>query len=450
MKINPPQFIYTETFGCAANQNNTEIMKGIIRQAGLGTVIKANIADMMILNTCIVKGPTEKKIERRILDLQRFEKPIIVAGCMPEVRSKELSKMDNVYLLGTHHYHDILNLIYDIVNNKYKENKYLTKENEIKLCIGKIRQHKTIGITQISEGCLGSCNYCITRLAKGKLFSYPQDKIIENVKKDLDNGCKEIWITSQDNASYGLDIGKRNLPKLLKEILKLEGNFKLRVGMMNPNNVLPIIDELIEVYKDEKMFKFLHIPLQSGSDEILEKMNRYYSVKDFIYIVNRFRKEIPDINIATDIILAYPDEGRQDFVKTYDLIKKIQPDVVNFSKYWAMKGTPAEQEKQIDVNTAIKRAKEFAKMHVEMLMQKNKKWKNQELKVLVDDWKNESYIGRNDTYKQIIIKSRAKNLIGKFIDVKITSTSVNYLVGEILTEEEKTKKKVSKKDKKKK
>lgn len=146
--------------------------------------------------------------------------------------------------------------------------------------------------------------------------------------------------------------------------------FKVRVGMMNPNNVLPILDELIEIFKNEKMFKFLHIPVQSGSDEILEKMNRFYSVKDFVYIVNKFRKEIPDINIATDVILAYPDEGRKDFVMTFDLIKKIQPDVVNFSKYWAMEGTQAAKEKQIDVNTAIKRAKEFAKMHVEMLMQK--------------------------------------------------------------------------------
>jgi tRNA A37 methylthiotransferase MiaB len=206
---------------------------------------------------------------------------------------------------------------------------------------------------------------------------------------------------------------------------------------MNPNNVLPILDELVEIFKDEKMFKFLHVPVQSGSDEILEKMNRFYSVKDFVYVINKFKKEIPEINVATDVILAYPNEGRQDFVKTYDLINKIQPDVVNFSKYWAMKGTPAAEEKQIDVNTAIKRAKEFAKMHVEMLMNKNKKWKNQEVKVLIDDWKNESYIGRNSTYKQIIINSRRRDLIGKFIDVKIVRTSVNYLIGELIEDVEK-------------
>jgi len=427
-----PQLIYTETFGCSANRNNTEIMKGILRQAGFDTVIKASIADMMILNTCVVKGPTEKKIERRILDLQRFDKPIIVAGCMPEVRSKELNKMNNVYLIGTHHYQDILNLIYDIVKGRYKQEKYLTKKNEIKVCVPKIRQNKTTGITQISEGCLGTCNYCLTRFAKGKLFSYPREKIIENIDKDLDEGCKEIWITSQDNAAYGLDNGKRELPKLLKEILKLEGKFLVRVGMMNPNNVLPILDELIEIYKSEKMFKFLHIPLQSGSDEVLEEMNRFYSVKDFVYIVDKFRKAIPEITIATDIILAYPDEGRQDFVKTFDVIKKMQPDVVNFSKYWAMKGTAAAEEKQIDVKIAIKRAKEFAKMHVEMLMKKNKKWLGWEGKVLVDDWKNENFIARNNTYKQIIVKSKRRDLMGKFVDIKIVETSVNYLVGEII------------------
>jgi MiaB-like tRNA modifying enzyme len=428
--MKPPQFIYTETFGCSANQNNTEIMKGILRQAGLGTVIKANIADMMILNTCVVKGPTEKKIERRILDLQRFEKPIIVAGCMPEVRSKELSKIKNVYLLGTHHYQDILNLIYDIVHKKYKQEKYLSYKDEVKLCMNKIRQNKSIGITQISEGCLGNCNFCITRLAKGKLFSYPMEKIIENVDKDLDEGCKEIWITSQDNAAYGTDRGKRDLPKLLKNILKLDGKFLVRVGMMNPNNVLPILDELIEVFKHEKMFKFLHIPLQSGSDEILEKMNRYYSIKDFIYIINKFRKEIPEITIATDIIVAYPGEGRQDFVKTLDIIKKIKPDVINYTKYWAMKGTRAAELKQIDVQTAIKRAKEFTKLHIQISKEKNKKWLNWEGKVLIDEYKNDNLIARNFTYKPIVLKVNKKSLLGKFVDIKITDYSIHYLVGE--------------------
>jgi len=427
-----PKFIYTETFGCSANQNNTEIMKGILRQAGFDTVIKTDIADIIILNTCIVKGPTEKKIERRISDLLKLNKPIIVAGCMPEVRAEKLKKIKNIYLLGTHHYKDILNLIYDIVNKKYRAEKYLSYKDEIKLCMNKIRQNKIIGITQISEGCLGSCNYCITRLAKGKLFSYPMEKIIENIKKDIKEGCKEIWITSQDNAAYGTERGKYELTKLLKEILKIEGKFLVRIGMTNPNNVLPILDELIEIYKNEKIYKFLHIPLQSGSDNILEKMNRLYSVKDFFYIVNKFRKEIPEITIATDIILAYPGEGRKDFVKTLDVIKKIQPDVVNFSKYWAMKGTPAEKEKQIDVKIAIKRAKEFSKLYVEILQKKNKKWLGWEGKVLVDEFKNNNFIARNTSYKPIVLKTKRRDLLGKFINVKIVNTSVNYLVGEIL------------------
>ena len=350
------EYIYFQTYGCTANQNNTEIMKGLVRSAGLEITNNPDISDIILINTCIVKEPTEKKIERRISDLRKkySEKPIIIAGCMPEVRNEKL-KQENIYLLGIHHLHSLPLLIKKIYNSKYQEQEFLTYEPEVKLLKPKISK-KDIGITQISEGCQGNCSFCIVRIAKGKLFSYPEEKIIENIKNDLKH-VKEIWITSQDNASYGLDRGKRELPELMKKILELKSKFKIRLGMMNPENVLPILSKLIEIYKNEKLKPFLHIPVQSGSNNILKSMNRRYSIKDFLFIVNKFKKEIPDLFLSTDIIVGFPEETEEDFQETLNIIKKIKPQQVNVSRFWSLKGTEAEKMKQLDVKIVKQRTK---------------------------------------------------------------------------------------------
>src|SRR3989339_892790 len=290
--------VYFESYGCSANYNSTEIMKGLVKQAGLNITSNIDFADLVVINSCIVKEPTEEKIRRKVQDLSHAGKKVILAGCMAKLRKKSFLNYDSVYLLGTNHIKNVNNL--------------------------KISDEKYIGINQISEGCLGTCTYCITRLAKGKLFSYPSEKIIESVKNDVMSGCKEIWITSQDNASYNSemskDISKDGLVQLLEEIIKIKGNFFVRVGMMNPNNVLKILPELIEIYKHEKMFKFLHIPIQSGSNKILKDMNRKYTREDVLKIVNKFKKEIPNIIFSTDVIVGYPGETKKDFEDTLDIV----------------------------------------------------------------------------------------------------------------------------------
>jgi len=358
-----PSFIYFETYGCQANKNNTEIMKGLVKTSGLEITNNPDIADILIINTCIVKEPTEKKIERRISDLRKKykNKPLIIAGCMPEVRNERLQEQ-NLYLLGTHHIRDICKLIRKIIERKYNEEDFLSEKNEEKLCQPKISQRKDVGITQISEGCLNACTFCIVNKAKGKLFSYSQEKIIENIQNDIKSGAKIIHITSQDNASYGLDNGKQKLPELLNKILELKGNFQVKIGMMNPDNVLSILPDLIEIYKHKKMIKFLHIPLQSGSNKILKKMNRKYTTEDFLNIVKKFKREIKNLELWTDIIVGFPGETEKDFQETLKIIKKIKPDFINLSRYWALKGTPASKMKQIPVDIIKKRTKKLAEI----------------------------------------------------------------------------------------
>ena len=421
--------IYLETYGCSANLNNAEIIRGLITQAGLDLVTNEKLAELIILNTCIVKSPTENKIKSRIIELEKLNKPIIITGCMPDVRFRELQRK-NIYLLSNKNIKQICNLIKSIQDSSYNQNKFLIQRAETKLNLAKINENKKIGITQISEGCLGECNYCITRFAKGKLFSYSQEDIIKNIEQDIKNGCKEIWITSQDNASYGLDDKNYKLPDLLKRILEIEGKFRIRLGMMNPNNILPILSTLIEIYQDNKMYKYLHIPIQSASNKILKSMNRFYKKEDFLKIVKEFKSKIPEISIATDVIVGYPGETEKDFIETYKLIESIQPDQLNVNRYWAIKGTKAALEKQTSSEISKKRAEKLMKLYSRSIRESNKRLLNSIQKSLVYDHFNNHYLARTQNYKLVTFKSE-KNLLGKIVNLKIIKTEQNHLVGAI-------------------
>ncbi len=420
-----PQFIYIETFGCAANYNNSEIVKGLLIQAGLELTNNPEIADILIINTCIVKGKTENRIERKIQDLLKYNKPLIVAGCMPEVRKINFS----IYVLGTHNFRKILNLIKDIAENRTSEeigNYYLKPNKEIKLNLPKLKQRKTIGITQISEGCNQSCSYCLVQKAKGKLFTYPQQRIIDNIKADLASGCKEIWLTSQDNAAY------QNLPELINKITAIPANFKLRIGMMNPNHILPILPALIQAYKNYKVYKFLHIPIQSGSDKILKTMDRQYTTQQARGIIKKFKQAFPDISIATDFIVNYPGESEKDYQQTLSLLKEISPDIVNVSRYWPMKNTPAAQLKQLPVEQGKKRAKQLHDLHLSISKENYEKYKlqHQQVWALINDKLGKSFLARDDNYKLIVLNQPA--YLNKFVKVKLGKVYPHYFIGEIV------------------
>ncbi|MEM2089677.1 MAG: tRNA (N(6)-L-threonylcarbamoyladenosine(37)-C(2))-methylthiotransferase [Candidatus Pacearchaeota archaeon] len=429
--------IYIETFGCSANQNNTEIMSGLLERAGFNVTSNPEIAETALINTCIVKGPTEQRMCSRIEELCKKFSKLIVAGCMVDVEKekiKEIVRSTNrncvLALVGVHNITKILNAVRALMEGRNAE--FIEKEKEIKLGLPKKRKNPFVGITQIASGCLGECSYCYVRFAKGGLFSYPQEQILRNIEKDLMAGCKEIWLTSQDNACYGLDHGKQELPELLEKIFSLKHKFFLRLGMMNPNHVLPILDDLIEQYKNEKMFKFLHLPLQSGSNRILKLMNRKYSVEDFFKIINKFRKEIPEITISTDIIVGFPQETNEDFEETLNAMEKLEPDVVNISKFWSMPMTKARKMKQLASEIIKKRATELSSLCKKIALEKNKKFIGKNFKALADEkgFQN-TWIARSMNYKPIVFASE-KNFLGKMVELKIVNATPSYLVGKII------------------
>jgi len=278
---------------------------------------------------------------------------------MPGAEADSCRKLwPNAVLVSTQNIRLVPKAVDDII--KGVKNEFLNKRKESKL--GLEKDIHNFGTIQISEGCVGNCAYCITKLAKGELYSFQIKDIVKEFKSILAKGINKIYITSQDNGAYGLDRGRLEFVKLIKEILKINDKYKIRIGMMNPEHAIKIIDELVEIYKDKRVIKFIHIPVQSGSSKVLEDMGRKYKVKDFVGIVNKFRKEIPEICISTDIICGYPTETENDFEKSILLIKKTKPNVLNISKFASRPGTKASKLKQLSSETIKNRSRRMSEL----------------------------------------------------------------------------------------
>lgn len=420
---------YLEWHGCSANKNDAEIVTGILEKHGFKKTNLEN-ADFLIIFTCIVKEPTHKKMIYRIQQLQKTKKPLIIAGCFPEAYIEELKKIaPNASFIGPFYIDKIL----EVVKKSLKGEKVVLigKRKLNKLSLPSKSFNEIISIIQISSGCLMNCSYCATKIARGNLFSYSKEEIIKKIREELFKGKKEFWLTSQDNSCYGLDRGY-NLASLLKEISTFKEKFFVRNGMLNPTYLKFFVSELIEAYKDHHIFKFLHLCVQSGSNKVLEDMKRGYKVEDFLEQVKKFRKEFPCLTLSTDIIVGYPTETEEDFEKTLKLIEKVQPDIVNISKFFARPKTEAAKLKPLPHEIIKKRSKILTEIVNEIKIKRNERWIGWEGEVLVDErGKNNSFIARNFAYKPIVIKSE-KNLLGKFVDVEITEIKSNFLIGKIV------------------
>lgn len=419
--------VYMESYGCSANQADGEIMLGLLEKDSFNIVNSQKKSEVNIINTCIVKSPTENKMRYRIKQLSKYKKPLIVAGCMPKTEKEIIEKISpNASLIGPGSIEMISNVVKKTLSGKKVI--HIKDLKKPKICLPRVRKNPVIDICEISTGCLSACSFCEVKFAKGKLFSYPIDLIMKEIKMSLNDGCKEIWITSQDCGCWGRD-RNLSLPTLLDKISEIKGRFFVRIGMMNPTHVKDIIDDLIDSYKSSKIFKFLHLPVQSGSDHILKRMNRNYTVNDFKKIVKKFGKEFPFLTLSTDIIVGFPGETEKDFQQTIDLIKKVKSDIVNISKFGARPETKAEKMKQLSVKVINQRSKKLSKIVKRIQLKKNEKWIGWEGDVLINETRHKNVIGRNFAYKPVILKNAKP---GKFRRVKINSISSTSLFGKIL------------------
>ncbi|MFH1916067.1 MAG: tRNA (N(6)-L-threonylcarbamoyladenosine(37)-C(2))-methylthiotransferase [Nanoarchaeota archaeon] len=412
--------IHIHTQGCTANQSDSEVMAGILKKAGYSIVDSPDRADLIVLNTCTVKSPTEMKAYSFLKKWK--DKKFVVAGCIPQ---SDKEKVKGYSLIGTRQVHRIAEVVDATLQGHTIA--LLDLEKSPRLNLPKVRKNRVIEIIPINAGCLGSCAFCKTKQARGSLFSYALHDIVKQVETAVKEGIREIHLTSQDTGAYGRDI-KTDLPTLLRAILRVEGDFRVRVGMMNPDLIKGFLPDIIDVLKHPKMFKFLHIPVQVGSDSVLKAMRRFYTVKDFVDIVMNVRQEIPNVTLWTDIIVGFPGETQRDFQKTYALLEDLKIPVVNISKFYPRPGTLASKMQKIPTHIVKERSTKIAKLQKKIIS--NREWLGWEGSVLIDEQGKGSMIGRNDYYKQVIVKEDIS--LGSSVLVRIVRTTPIDLHAEIV------------------
>lgn len=430
--------VWVKAFGCSANIADSEIIKGILSNNGYElTHIRKN-SDINVLVTCAVKDVTE---HRMISKIKRYskEKPLVVAGCLPKT-SKNLieSFSPNSSLMGP----QSLDKILQVIDASLHGQKVVALEDSMstKVNLPRLRLNPVVSIIEISSGCLSECSFCQTKLAKGTLRSYRIGEIVRQMEDDLAANCKEIWLTSTDNGCYGMDL-KTDLVDLLENCSNVEGDYKIRVGMMNPMYIPRFLDRLISLYRNnDRIFKFLHMPVQSGSERILQKMKRGHTAKIFLDVVREMRKKIPEITIATDIITGFPSESERDFEETLNLIKESQPDVINSSKYSPRPGTVASKYPKVDTSIVKERSTRLHDTIKKTSMTRNLMWKGWKGEVLIDEILDNGKIqGRNYAYRPVIMNLPGnqqfdpKQILGHYLSVKVIKVSNYSLFGESIS-----------------
>jgi len=297
--------VFIETYGCRYNFGSTAKLTEILKNNRCTIAATPEDADAVIINTCSVVAPTERKMLRRLSAFR--DRNLYVTGCMPEVqREAILAVCSPIFIPDAS------------IQEQYRNAQTIPPG--------------PVGIVQIARGCSGKCSYCITRLARGSLKSVPLSEIVRQVIAYSEAGSVEIQLTAQDTSAWGRDLGM-SLPDLLHAIGDIEGAFHVRVGMMNPATLIDIIDDLVPAYAAENLFQFIHVPVQSGSDTILQRMERGYRIDDFEQIIASFRRRYPGINVATDMIVGFSGETAEDQDASVALLGRLRFNKVNVTRF---------------------------------------------------------------------------------------------------------------------
>ncbi len=350
--------VHIETYGCAFNTSDSEVMAGLLERAGFTLVAEACDADVVVVNSCTVKDRTVLDLRRRMNELGRGDRApaLVLAGCVPRVPG-QAREFEAVSQMGP----DNVGQIAEVVRRTLEGERVRVthREHAPRLLLPKRRKNPAVEIIPISKGCLGDCTFCQTVLARGRLHSFEEDDIISAVEAAVVDGASMMWLTSQDCGAYGVDRGT-DLPHLLRRVARVAGDFVVRVGMANPDLVKPWADEFVDALGHPKFFQFAHIPVQAGSDAVLAAMGREYAAADFLQIADVLRERLPDLTLATDVIVGFPTEGEEDFAQTLRLLEETAVPVVNRSRYSARPGTRAARLPGLESRVISARSKQLA------------------------------------------------------------------------------------------
>ena len=428
--------VYIETFGCTLNKFDSLAMSRILVSAGFELVRAPDYADIIIVNTCGVKKQTEDKIISHLKSLSKkyYDKKLIVAGCLPVInRELLLREVEADAFIGPSPGYKILRVIENVLELNRRRGERLVDiwdGGRSPLLPPSSCETGVIEPVGISFGCLDNCSFCATKFARSKLLSQPIEKIIEHIKSAIKVGIKEFHITSPDSGVYGFDLNPRvTIVDLLRRIEEIDGFFFVRLGMMNPRWARKWLDDLIEIFRESKhLFKYMHIPVQTGSDSLLRIMNRSHTVEDYFEVAKALRREVdPRFTIATDIIVGHPGESDEDVEATVKLIKDSKPDVVNISKFFPRPRTKAKLMKQIPTDVVKERSRLITKVAHDVMEERSNLWIGWVGDVLIDEQGPKgNLMGRNYAYRPTAVFNTQLSL-GQVLRVRVIKSHVTWL-----------------------
>ena len=414
--------VYIETYGCALNRGDSAIMATVLSERGHDITENLNEAEVMIINTCAVRLETEERMKQRIRELRRTGKRLVVAGCLAGALPATVSALaPGASILGP----QAVERIAEVVESPERQ---VILDGTKAVKVPRIFEGK-IFIVPIADGCAGECSFCITKLARRKLRSYPMREIVEAVKEAVAKGAVEVELTAQDTAAYGLDLGgKVRLTDLVEKVADIEGNFMVRVGMMTPEQTMSIVDGLVEVLNMEKVYKFVHLPVQSGSDKVLKLMNRKYTIDEYKQLVKELRSKVPGLSVATDIIVGHPGEDEEDFQQTLDLMKELRFERIHLAMYSIRPNTVSAGLPQVPDSVKKERMKTAMGLYESIAYDIHSEYVGKTVEVLTTELgRKGSVIGRLRNYIPVVVKNESS--LGNWVKVVIKEASFYDLRG---------------------
>lgn len=429
------QKIYLKTWGCSHNSSDGEYMAGQLAAYGYTMTDNDKEADLWLLNSCTVKNPAEDHFRNSMNAARQAGKYLVVAGCVPQAQPR-MGYLKGVSVVGVQQIDRVLEVVEEtlkgntvrLLGQKKKEGR---KTGGASLDLPKIRRNPLIEILAINTGCLNQCTYCKTKHARGELGSYPPEDLVERVKQSFQEGVCEIWLTSEDTGAYGKDIGV-TIVELLKQLVEVipEGCM-LRIGMTNPPYILEHLEEIAKILMHPRVYSFLHVPVQSGSDSVLMDMKREYCVEDFRHIMDFLREKVPNVNIATDFICGFPTETEQDHAETLALVEDYKFASVFINQFFPRPGTPAARMPQVPAQEKKKRTKELSILFRSYLPYEHKLGERCHVLVTEDSTDGQYYVGHNKCYDQVLVP-KEDVLLGKMVEVEIIETGKHFLKARLL------------------
>ena len=428
------------TFGCQMNEHDSEVIDGLLTERGFSSVKERKDASIVIINTCSVRDNADKRFFGTLGQLKKRKESdpsfiVCVCGCMMQ-QQRVVDTIKAKYpwvdvIFGTNSIHHIPELIEKVAIEKEKVVDIIENTEEIVEGLPAKRLFNHKALVNIMFGCNNFCTYCIVPYTRGREKSRAPEDIVAEVKGLVADGVKEIMLLGQNvNSDDGNGTSFAELLKMLNDVDGLE---RIRFMTSNPTD---LSDGLIEAFAVcDKLCRNLHLPIQSGSNRVLKRMNRKYTREDYLKLIDKLRKTVPDITLSTDIIVGFPGETNEDFEETLSIVKEVEYDSAFTFIYSIRKGTPAEKfEDQIEESEKHRRFDLLVNAVNEISEKKNKAYQDRVEKVLVDGVsKNDksTLTGRTDGFKLVNFAGK-KELIGSIVDVKITDAKTFSLFGEVI------------------